>query len=505
VRLAVPRHLKTSINQRFLKFLFCFLYLKAGTDMTKNILSSASRFLVFACAALTIVSCSSDDPVIRGPAADNEAPPTKLAACPSKDSAGAALAVDVPANTMCYTGTNSQGSNYIIAMPPNWNGRLLLHTHGGPDTVANPDRAVDLFDRWDIMVRSGYALAGTAFRPGFEARRAAEDTERLRGIFRQHIARPSMTILHGQSWGAEVAVRAAEIYTLATVGEQPYDAVLLSAGVLAGGTRSYDFRMDLRAVYQYYCKNHPRPSETQYALNLGFPVDAAQPNVASVTTRVNECLALNKPADQRTADQKANLANILGVIKTDEANLTSHLAWGTRQFQTISKAYGGSPFGNTGASYSGSTNDTALNAGVQRFVADTAAYRRFAEDSDPAGRIPVPVLSVKWSQDPTAWPELDAHFKTVMQAGGSADRLVQTFTTAAESHSYISDATYVTLLGALVQWVQSNQKPTPATVAQACPAVAAEYPAGVGCKFDPAYVPAPLESRVPARQRPLLN
>jgi hypothetical protein len=153
--------------------------------------------------------------------------------------------------------------------------------------------------------------------------------------------------------------------------------------------------MDLRAVYQYYCKNHPRPSETQYALNLVFPVDAAQPNVASVTTRVNECLALNKPADQRTADQKANLANILGVIKTDEANLTSHLAWGSRQFQTISKAYGGSPFGNTGATYSGSTNDTALNAGVQRFVADTAAYRRFAEDSDPAGRIPVPVLSGK--------------------------------------------------------------------------------------------------------------
>jgi hypothetical protein len=63
----------------------------------------------------------------------------------------------------------------------------------------------------------------------------------------------------------------------------------------------------------------------------------------------------------------------------------------------------------------------------------------------------------------------------------------------------------VTLLGALVQRVQSNQKPTPATVAQACPAVAAEYPAGVGCKFDPAYVPAPLESRMPALQRPLLN
>ena len=477
--------------------------------MAKSDFSFAPRLLsllAVACAALTTVACGgSDDPVIRGPAADNEAAPTKLAACPTKDSAGAALAVDVPAGTTCYTGTKSQGSSYIIALPPNWNGRLLLHTHGGPDTIVNADRAVELFDRWDIMVRAGYALAGTAFRPGFEVRRAAEDTERLRGIFRRHIARPTLTILHGQSWGAGVAVKTAETYTLATVGEQPYDAVLLSAGVLAGGSRSYDFRMDLRAVYQYYCNNHPRPSETQYALNLGFPVDQSQPTTASVTARVNECLALNKPADQRTAEQKAKLANILGVIKTDEANLSSHLAFGTRQFQTIAKAYGGSPFGNTGANYTGSTNDAALNAGVQRFMADTTAFRKFAEDSDAAGRIPVPVLSVKWIQDPTAWPELDAHFKTVMQAGGSGDRLVQTFTAAGESHSYISDATYVTLLGQLVQWVQLGQKPTPATVAQACPAARAAFPAGTGCSFDPAYVPPPLESRMPARQRPSLN
>lgn len=469
--------------------------------------SYALRLLAVASTALALVACGGgDDPVkISGPAADAEAAPTKLAACPTKDSTGATLAVDVPANTVCYTGTNSRGSDYIIAVPPNWNRHLLLHTHGGPDTVVNPDRAVELFDRWDIMVRAGYALAGTAFRPGFEVRRAAEDTERLRGIFRRHIARPDMTILHGQSWGAGVAVKTAETYTLATVGEQPYDAVLLSAGVLAGGSRSYDFRMDLRAVYQYYCANHPRSSETQYALNLGFPGDQAQPTTASVTARVNECLALNRPAAQRTADQRAKLANILGVIRTDEANLASHLAFGTRQFQTISKAYGGSPFGNTGANYAGSTNDAALNAGVQRFTADTAAFRKFAEDSDAVGRIPVPVLSVKWVQDPTAWPELDAHFKTVMQQGGSGDRLVQTFTTGGESHSYISDATYVTLLGQLVRWVQEGVKPTPAGVALACPAVAATFAAGSGCTFDAAYVPPPLESRMPARTRPPLN
>jgi len=68
-----------------------------------------------------------------------------------------------------------------------------------------------------------------------------------------------------------VAAKAAEMFTAQTVGAQPYDAVLLTSGVLAGGTRSYDFRLDLRAVYQYLCNNHPRPTEASYALNLGLP------------------------------------------------------------------------------------------------------------------------------------------------------------------------------------------------------------------------------------------
>jgi len=224
--------------------------------MTRLNMQHALRMLALTSVASAIVGCggSGNDSEITGPATATEAAPTRTA-CPTVTSTGAPLAVDVPANTACYTGTNSKGSTYIIAVPPNWNGRLLLHAHGGPDLNPNPDRATEVLDRWDIMVRAGYALAGTAFQPGIEVRRAAEDTERLRGIFRTHIGRPGMTILHGQSWGGSVAAKAAETYTVDTIGERPYDAVLLSAGVLAGGTRSYDFRMDIRAVYQHLCNN----------------------------------------------------------------------------------------------------------------------------------------------------------------------------------------------------------------------------------------------------------
>ena len=123
--------------------------------MTRLNMQRALRMLALTSAASALVGCGGgDDPVITGPAAATEAAPTR-SACPTVDSMGAPLAVDVPTNTTCYTGTNSKGSAYIIAVPPNWNGRLLLHAHGGPDLNPNPDRAAEVLDRWDIMVRAG--------------------------------------------------------------------------------------------------------------------------------------------------------------------------------------------------------------------------------------------------------------------------------------------------------------------------------------------------------------
>ena len=149
------------------------------------------------------------------------------------------------------------------------------------------------------------------------------------------MAKPQRTILHGQSWGAGVAAKGAEMFNEQTVGERPYDGVLLTSGVLGGGTHAYDFRTDLRVVYQYLCANHPRPNEPQYALNLGLPADAKM-RQADVALRVNECLALDKPAAQRTAAQQAKIDTITKVIKIPESAIQSHMNWGTMHFQDIS-------------------------------------------------------------------------------------------------------------------------------------------------------------------------
>jgi hypothetical protein len=438
-------------------------------------LAACSTLLLFACASSPI---------------STEAAP-QLQPCPAGQAAGA----------RCWFGQDSAGAHYAMVMPAQWNGHLMLHAHGGPTlTAEGPKRVLEDLQRWNVWPRAGYALALSSFRQGGVAvRAAAEDTERVRRIFVQHVAKPDKTILHGQSWGAGVAAKGAEMFA----DGKPYDAVLLTSGVLAGGTRAYDFRLDLRVVYQVLCGNHPRPTEPAYPLWMGLPAGVSAAD-AQVAQRARECLGLGLPAAQRTPEQARKLATLTRVIRIPESSVQGHLNWSTVFFQDIvQRRTGGlNPFGNIGARYTGSgsdDSDAALNAAVQRYRADPEAVRRLAEDTDPQGRIGVPVLTVHAVDDPTAFVEMQSTFADTMARGGSAERLVQVFTAHAE-HSYLADAVYVAAASALLEWTRRGTKPTPAGVAQACDALQALW--GAGCRMLPDYRPAPLDSRVAPRDRP---
>jgi hypothetical protein len=412
----------------------------------------------------------------------------------------------VPAGTRCLTRRDSAGAFYLVALPAQWNGTLVLHAHGGPALGApRLERSIEDLERWTIVVKAGYAWAGSSFRQGGVAvRAAAEDTERLRRIFVQHVAKPKMTILHGQSWGASVAAVGASMFTDDGAGRRPYDGVLLSSGVLAGGTRAYDFRLDLRGIYQVLCGNHPRADEAQYPLNIGLPAGAKLTN-ADLRHRVDECLALDKPAAQRTPEQQRKIKTIVDVLRIPASSIHGHLAWGTFHFQDVAqhRTGGKSPFGNLGAQYKGSpggaAQDAELNAAVPRYAADRQAVATFGADTDPNGRIPVPVLTVHGIDDPTAFIEMDDAFLDTMRKAGMADHLVQTFT-ADNTHSYLSDPVYPTLLAALSAWVKGGPRPTPQQIAAQCTQNEAAF--GPGCKFRPDYHPPPLASRVTPRQAP---
>jgi hypothetical protein len=439
-----------------------------------------------AAAALLLAGCGSSS---KAPATQRsgEAAP-QAAACPK----------GVPAGGKCLRGIDSAGAPYLIVMPERWSGVLVVHAHGGPALgEPKPERADEDIERWAVTVKAGHAWAGSVFRQGGVAvRSAAEDTERVRRIFVEHVAQPKRTLLHGQSWGASVAAKAAEMYA-ADAAKSPYDAVLLTSGVLAGGTRSYDFRLDLRVVYQFLCGNHPRADEPQYPLWMGLPVDDKLTR-AELARRADECLGLRKPAAERSAEQARKLKTIVDVIRIPESSVLAHLNWATWHFQDIvrHRTGGKNPFDNERVRYSGSGNDAELNAGVLRYRADPQAVAVFGADADLTGRIGVPVLTVHGINDPTAFVELQSKFRQTMEQGAGTKKLVQTYVDSRE-HSYLGEPIYPTLFDALLQWVERGDKPTPEGIASSCKGYEARF--GAGCAFLPAYQPRPLDARVAPR------
>lgn len=411
--------------------------------------------------------------------------------------AQAQTAVPCPAGldsvAQCYNGADSNGAFYWIAIPTNWNHTLIMHSHGGPRLSAiTQESNVEDLERFAVTVRQGYAWAGSTYRrPGYGVRGAAEDTENLRQIFVRRFGQPARSILHGQSWGGNVAAKGIELYG------QHYDGMVLTAGMLAGGTRNYLHRADLRAVYQYYCGNHPRADEPQYPLWMGLPADSKM-KAKDLAARVNDCTGVDLPQGQRSAAQQRKLDDILGVIHVPQRTLVSHLNWATFTFRDlVGRVLGGrNPFSNRGVKYSGSHDDAALNRDVIRFDADPQAVAELAHDSDLDGKLPVPAITLHAIDDPVALVEYENVYHDTVQRVGRAANLVQVFSDE-HDHSKLADAEYAAVFASLSAWISSGKKPTPASIATSCQQQPASF--GGGCHIDTAYAPQALFSRVAPR------
>lgn len=379
----------------------------------------------------------------------------------------------VAAQADCHEGRDAHGAWLLVAMPRAWNRRLIVHAHGGPRLGAPQagDSAEDL-DRFAVMVRAGYAWIGTTYRRGgYGVRMAAADTDHARRVFWARWGRPERTLLHGQSWGGNVAAKAAELYALDLDGRANYDGVLSTNGLLYGGTHGYGFRADLRAVYQYYCRNHPAPDEPQYPLWQGLPADARMTR-DELRARVDACTGVDTPPARRTPAQAARLRDILAVTGVAERQLVAHLAWGTFHFRDlVQKRLGGrNPFDNARTAYRGSHDDEALNAGVERFAADPDALAALGYDADLSGLIVRPTVTVHARHDPVVSHEADAAYAATVRAAGR-DRLLLQAITDENDHSRLRDATYLTALRVLERWLDTGTRPDAGAFARTCSAV----------------------------------
>jgi len=146
--------------------------------------------------------------------------------------------------------------------------------------------------------------------------------------------------------------------------------------------------------------------------------------------------------------------------------------WATFLFQdmVLRRLDGRNPFDNSTTVYSGSSDDAALNAGVQRFMADPQGVALLAHDADLTGLIVRPTLTVHALHDPTVSVAVEALYAATVAAAGRSEWLVQTITDESD-HSKLSDASYMTALDALEGWIDRGRVPDPASFQARCQAL----------------------------------
>jgi hypothetical protein len=389
----------------------------------------------------------------------------------------------IAAIAQCHATRDANGAWILAAVPRQWNRTLIVHAHGGPSLEA-PEigRAMEDLQRFDLFVRQGYAWVGSTYRrAGYGVRIAAADVDSSRELFWRAFGKPERTVLHGQSYGGNVAAKVAELYALDAASRANYDGVLLTSGVLAGGTRAYGFRVDLRVVYQYYCRNLPLPDEARYPLWQGLPADSRLQR-ADVERRVNDCTGASLDAGARSAEQARRLRNIVAVTGIPAQHLVSHMIFATLMFRDIvhERLGGLNPFDTSQRTYQGSDDDAALNAGVERFTADPRAVAKLAYDADLSGLIVLPTITMHALRDPTIPFAVEADYARVVQAAGRSRLLVQTATDE-QAHSKLAETQYLALLAALNDWIATGHRPEPDEIAARCRRLEAVTPGG--CHF----------------------
>lgn len=400
----------------------------------------------------------------------------------------------------CFAAKDTNGAYILAAKPENWNGSLIVHTYGGPRMRAPHAGMVDEdLERFIETVREGYAWVATSRRRGgFGVTQGAEDADNARRIAFAAFGRPKFTIAHGQSWGGNIGAILIEKFNAPDAsGKRPYDGAMLTSGVLAGGTRGYDMRLDVRVAFQAVCDRHPAANEPAYSLGLGLPAGSTV-NRQQVTRWFNECTGADRKPEERSEAQKRSLADIAAASRIPPEALLGHIQWATFVFQDLSHfiTNGRSAFGNMTVRYRGTSDDEAFNRKVMRVMADPEAVTLLSADSDPTGRIAIPVITMHQVHDTTVFVEQEHEYRRVVEAAGQGQNLFQVFVDDSQ-HSKTSPPHYPAILKALQRWIETGTRPTMDAVVSSCEEAKRKYPGQ--CRFLPGYAPKPWYERVNPR------
>jgi alpha-beta hydrolase superfamily lysophospholipase len=386
---------------------------------------------------------------------------------------GFSRSTEAQANVNVYTGTFPDGATYIIHVPGNWNGTLLLYSHGY--TFPGTDNPADDFSgsaSGSYLLAQGYALAGSSYATtGWALHEAFRDQIDVLDTFDSLVGKPNRTIAWGHSMGG--------IITAGLVQKFPhrFSGALPMCGVLAGAVGLWNEGLDEAFAFTTLLA----PGAGLELVNITDPTCATGscPNLTIAQDLIAKAQAT--PEGRARTALAAALHDLPQGFGLDPFSVLQqeHFLFGFGLRAELEVRAGGNPSWNTGVDYvkqlkrsghyaevkalyaqAGLSLDADLDAlnHAPRISADAAAVEYLSQNIIFNGDIDIPVLTLHTTGDEIVDVEQERAYATVVRKAGDNELLRQTFVNRAY-HCNFTDAEMITALQALIHRLDTGSWP----------------------------------------------
>ncbi|MFF8974759.1 hypothetical protein [Streptomyces sp. NPDC014995] len=442
--------------------------------------------------------------------------------------AAPAPAVAATPTTSRIEGGLPSGATYLMDVPADWNGTVLLFSHGYvPAGAANPAQDAPDEATKALLLERGYALIGSSYATtGWAVTDAVPDQLATLSAFGDRFGAARRTIAWGRSYGGLVTTAIAERHA------DRIDGSLSLCGLVHGGVANWNNTLDpVFALRTLLAPGSDIPltglpdqaAAADAAKALTAVVDSAQ-STAAGRARIALAAALhnipvwNQPTQTRPAatDWDTQQANQYPAVK----GLLNTAAFTWRQ-EAESRA-GGTMSWNTGVDYAALLGRSSVRkevtelykkAGLSlrgdlaalnrapRVGADPAAVAWMSRTSSFTGRLTKPQLSVHTIGDALVPVQTESALRRAVTAAGSAPLLRQAYVDNA-GHCTFSPGEQLAALHTLEDrlttggWHGTDPQALNSRAAAADPASPARY-----VTHRPAPYPRPYDLAHPADGR----
>lgn len=339
------------------------------------------------------------------------------------------------------------GALYGLFLPAEWNGDLVLYAHGytAPQApISLPGGGSDALR--DGLLALGYGVAWSSYSEnGYAVKDGVIRTRQLQGLFTSNFGKPDRTYLMGHSLGGIVTLMAAEQHPGLFAGALPM------CSLVGGGPLEIDYIYNVRVLFDYFYPGVLPGDALNVPEGLNFGTDVVPAVVAAISANAG-------PAFQLAAVDQIELpyTNPGELINSILSPLFFNIV-GTADF--LDRTNEGF-FDNSTTVYSGSPDDDALNASVDRFTGTPSARKYFENWYLPSGKLEIPVLTLHTTMDPIVPLFHEPAYEAIVADAGHSDLLVQRVIDR-YGHCAFSGPETVTAFLDLVNWVETGVAPTP--------------------------------------------